>query len=78
MMDDQTPSDMAALSICETLHLALRDADILSAREIRGLLVDAATTHDSATGSQEEIGKHRDAAVLIRRIIAGSVSLCRS
>ncbi len=57
----------AALSICEALLLALGDRGVLSAREIAGLLDDAAASHESA--SETETAAHRDVAVLIRGMI---------
>jgi hypothetical protein len=69
---------MAALSICEALMLALNDANILPETEIIGLLKDAALSHEQAEGSDAELEKHRAAADLINRIIAGVKSVRRS
>lgn len=69
---------MAALSICEALMLALNDANILPETEIIGLLKDAALSHEQAEGSDVELEKHRAAADLINRIIAGVNSVRRS
>jgi hypothetical protein len=71
-------SGMAALSICEALMLALNDANVLPETEIMGVLRDAALTHDQAEGSDAELEKHRAAADLINRIIAGVNSVRRS
>lgn len=60
----------AALSICEALLLALGDRGVLSAREITGLLDDAAARHENETGSEVEMAAHHDVAALIRAIIA--------
>lgn len=77
MTYDHTHSGMAALSICEALLLALNDAKILPEKEVVGVLTDAAATHDNAVGSEAEVEKHKAAAALIRRIIAGGNSVRR-
>jgi hypothetical protein len=69
---------MAALSICEALLLALNDADILPESEIMGVLKDAASTHDNATGSATDLENHKAVAALINRIIAGGNSVRRT
>ncbi len=78
MTDDHTHSGMAALTICEALLLALNDAQILPEKEIMGVLKDAATTHENAVGSEVDAEKHRAAAALIRRIVAGGNSVRRA
>ncbi|MBS0123312.1 hypothetical protein [Thetidibacter halocola] len=78
MTDDRTFTGMAALSICEALLLALNDAGILPEKEIMGVLMDAAATHENAVGSEAEIERHRAAGALIRRIIAGGNSVRRA
>jgi hypothetical protein len=77
MTDDQMHAGMAALTICEALLLALNDAQILPEKEIMGVLTDAAATHENAVGSEADVVKHRAAAALIRRIIAGGNSVRR-
>jgi hypothetical protein len=64
-------SGLAALSICESLLLALEEATVLSHRDVRGLLEDAATAHRQAIGTPEEIEGHRVVAAMIDRILAG-------
>ena len=77
MTDDQMHAGMAALTICEALLLALNDAQILPEKEIMGVLKDAAATHENAVGSEADVVRHRAAAALIRRIIAGGNSVRR-
>lgn len=77
MTEDHTVSGMAALTICEALLLALNDAKILPETEIIGVLKDAVATHENAGGSEADTAKHRAAAGLIRRIIAGGNSVRR-
>ncbi|MFD0909930.1 hypothetical protein [Ruegeria arenilitoris] len=70
-------SGMAALSICESMLLAMNDRNLLSEREVVGILRDAAKTHEGAGVTDGEIEAHRAVAVLINRIIAGGNSVRR-
>lgn len=70
-----TSAGMAALSICEALLLALDDAAILPAHEIRGILEDAATTHLNVPETDPQHDAHRAAAKLIAGIIASGHSV---
>ncbi|WP_339951211.1 hypothetical protein [uncultured Albimonas sp.] len=65
----------AALSICESLLLALNDGGILKEHEIIALLQDAAATHEAATDGDREV--HAAAAALINGIINGGNSVRR-
>ena len=69
------PAGHAALSICESLLLALNDRNILPESEIIGVLRDAATTHAQATGGDPDL--HREVVKLIERIIDGGNSVRR-
>ncbi len=61
---------LAALSICESLLLALEERKILPQTEIIGLLKDAAAAHENvAEGADAEL--HAEVAALIDRILAG-------
>lgn len=77
MIDQTDYSGMAALSICESLLLAMNDHKLLPEREILGVLRDAAAPHELATGSNEEIETHRAVARLINMIISGGNSVRR-
>ena len=77
MNDHQKHSGMAALSICESLLLALNDRNVLPETEIMDVLRDAAVTHETASGSDEEIKTHKAVAALIQRIITGGNSVRR-
>ena len=66
----------AALSICESLLLALNDRKVLPEREIIGILQDAAAAHEQAAdGDTEEL--HAAVAELINGILAGGNSVRR-
>ena len=64
----------AALTICESLLLALNDRNVLPEGEIVGILRDAAHAHSpgAASGNPE---LHKAVAALITRIIDGGNSV---
>nr|WP_272213185.1 hypothetical protein [Marinicella sp. W31]MDC2879133.1 hypothetical protein [Marinicella sp. W31] len=78
MSDHDIHSGVAALSICESLLLALNDARVLPESEIIGVLQDAAASHENAEGTKANLEMHKAAAALINRIIAGGNSVRRS
>lgn len=77
MTDVPDVAGRAALSICESLLLALNDHDILPEREIVGILSDAAAAHENAP--PDEVGEvvHKAVAGLIRGIINSGNSVRR-
>jgi hypothetical protein len=77
MIDQTDYSGMAALSICESLLLAMNDHKLLPEREIVGVLRDAAAPHELAVGTDEEIKQHQAVARLINLIITGGNSVRR-
>lgn len=73
------PTDIAgsaALSICESLLLALNDGKILPEREILGILRDAAAAHEGMPKS-DQAEKHKAVAALINGILSGGNSVRR-
>jgi len=70
---------LAALSICESLLLALNDHKILPEREIVGILQDAAAAHEFAVDSENgaDAETHAAVAALINAILAGGNSVRR-
>ena len=68
---------MAALSICESLLLALNDHKLLPESDILGVLVDAAITHENAARDGADVADNLAVAALIRKIIAGGNSVRR-
>lgn len=73
------PTDIAgqaALSICESLLLALNDGNILPEHEIVGILRDAAAAHEHAPGT-DQAEMHKAVAALINGILAGGNSVRR-
>ncbi|MEO8245338.1 MAG: hypothetical protein ABI832_23950 [bacterium] len=67
----------AALTICESLLLALNDRNILPEREIVGILRDAAATHSNDPGEDGQPELHVAVAALINQIINGGNSVRR-
>ncbi len=67
----------AALTICEALLLALNDRDILPEREIVGVLMDAAATHENIPPGDKGAAMHKAVAELIQGIIDGGNSVRR-
>lgn len=73
--DPHDVAGLAALTICESLLLALNDHKILPEREILGILRDAAAAHENV--ADDARGQHRQVAALITRIIDAGNSVRR-
>ncbi len=67
----------AALSICESLLLALNDRNVLPEKEIMGILRDAAAAHEDHPGGDGKADFHAEVAALINAIISGGNSVRR-
>jgi hypothetical protein len=65
----------AALSICESLLIALNDLKILDDEQTRAVLQDAAESHRHAMPESRSPEKHRAIADLIDRIVDGKNSV---
>jgi hypothetical protein len=76
-ISDCDASGMAALSICESLILAMGDLKIMGENDAVGVISDAANAHRNASGSPKEIARHLEAAAILDRIIAGGNSIRR-
>lgn len=68
---------IAALTICESLLLALNDRNILPEHEIVGVLKDAADTHSNTTPGEAAEAMHKAVAAMINKIIDGGNSVRR-
>lgn len=64
-------SGKAALSICESLLLALNDHKVLPEREILGILTDAAAAHENVPEADGDAELHTEVVALINGILAG-------
>ena len=72
---DKTTAGAAALSICESLLIALNDLKVIGDKETRGVLEDAAESHRNAIPGSPNPEEHRSVAALIDRIIDGKNSV---
>ena len=79
MKDVPDVAGTAALTIVESLMLALNDRDISPEKEIMGVLIDAAETHTNAAEEKQKGTPELNLAVaaLINKIIAGRNSVRR-
>jgi hypothetical protein len=74
---DANASGVAALSICESLLLALGDHKVMDEREIIGVIADAADAHRFVRGSPGDNKLHLEVTAILDRIIAGGNSVRR-
>ncbi len=77
MTDIPDVAGLAALSICESLLLALNDRNILPEHEIVGILRDAAAAHSNAAASEGQPDTHTAVARTINKIIDSGNSVRR-
>ena len=70
-------SGQAALTVCESLLLALNDFKILPEKEILGVLKDAASVHRNAAESGDNADFNNAVANLVESIIEGGNSVRR-
>ena len=68
---DKAIAGAAALSICESLLIALNDLKIIGDKEMRAILQDAAESHRNAVPGSSNPDQHRAIASLISRIMHG-------
>ena len=71
----RTTAGAAALSICESLLIALNDLKIIGDKETRAVLQDAAESHRNAMAGSSNPDEHRAVAELIDRIVDGKNSV---
>jgi hypothetical protein len=74
---DKSVAGYAALSICESLLIAMRDLRLMTEKDVHDVLLDAATTHRQESRYADNPDLHKKVAVLIERILAGRNSLPR-
>ncbi len=77
MTQSKDVSGAAALTIVESLLLALKDRKILPEREIIGILQDAVLAHAEMPETADNPGHHAAVAALINKILAGKNSAPR-
>ena len=66
---------LAALSICESLLLAMGDLNLMGEKEIVGVVVDAATAHRNAGDSVRDKALNREVVQILDRIVASGNSI---
>jgi hypothetical protein len=62
---------IAALGICESLLLALTDANIISEKNARDLLTDVVTSHREAAQTSTAPDKYLAVVAIVQRILTG-------
>lgn len=72
-----TASGLAALSICESLLLAMGDLKIMGENDAVGVISDAASAHRGAGSTADEKALHIAVAAILDRIISGGNSIRR-
>lgn len=73
-----TASGLAALSICESLLLALGDKKLIGEKEALAVIDDAASAHRNAGSTTDEKEIHLAVVTILERIISGGNSVRRS
>jgi hypothetical protein len=68
---------LAALSICESLLLALTDLNVIGKKEAGGILADAAAVHRGAVPHEQDMDMQLEVAAIIDRIIVSGNSVPR-
>ena len=71
-------SGVAALSICESLLLALGDLKIMGEAEAIGVINDAATSHREAGANSQDVALNQAVVEILERIVSGGNSIRRS
>jgi hypothetical protein len=68
-------SGLAALSICESLLLAMGDLKIMNEADAVGVIEDAAAGHRNFDGPSKDNALHVEVVAILDRIIAGGNSI---
>lgn len=69
---------MAALSICESLLLAMGDLKIMNEQQAIGVIKDASTAHQAASdtaGTVQATSMHLEVVEILNKIITGGNSI---
>lgn len=70
-------SGLAALSICESMLLAMGDLKLMSEKNTIDVISDAAAAHRGAGETTQDKVLHREVTAILDRIIAGGNSVRR-
>lgn len=74
---NSTDRGAAALSICESMLIALGDLKIFTHKDSLDVLKDAASAHRSAGGTAEQVAQHEAVAAIIERVRTSGNSVRR-
>ena len=77
-VSDKTVAGHAALSICKSLLIAMRDLKLMTEKDVRDVLEDAATAHHEQSRYADDPDLHEQVAAIIERILSGRSSLPRN
>jgi len=66
-----TAESQAALSMFESLLIAMCDLEVMSEADVRKLLVEAATPHHEASQGSDNPGLHKEVAKIIEHMMVG-------
>lgn len=72
---DRSVAGAAALSICESLLIALNDLKVIGDKDAHAVLKDAIETHRNAIPTSGDPESHRAVAELIEKIMNGKNSV---
>jgi hypothetical protein len=72
---DDRAAGRAALSICESLLIAMQDLKIMSERDARDVLQDAATAHQEAGRTSDQADLHKRVAGIIDAMFTRATGL---
>ena len=75
MQSSSGAAGLAALAICESMLLSLTDGRTIDAAEANAILRDAAEAHRQAALLGRNVRDHREAAMLIERLLQGGGSV---
>ena len=64
---------LAALALCESLLLALKERKVIGNHDLRDILADVVTTHNEAASISEKPEVHHAVVELVQRISASCV-----
>ena len=75
--NDSSIEGQAALSICESMLIALSDLKVVTQKAARDVLTDAASAHRGSGGNPGQVAKHEAIAVIIDRVRTSANSVPR-
>lgn len=74
---NSTSRGAAALSVCESMLIALGDLKVFTHKDSLDILKDAANAHRNAGGTAEQAARHEIIALIIERVRTSGNSVRR-